>query len=242
MLVRIAMGLEYHGRNYCGWQKQGNALSVQAVLELALSKVANHVVVVFCAGRTDKGVHAVGQVVHFDAQVARSEVNWLCGTNANLPLDIRVTWVKSVPMSFHARYSAVSRVYQYVMYTQAISSAIVNNHAVWVSGQLDIDKMQAAANYWVGEHDFSAFRSSGCQSNSPVRCVQQIKVWQTHQFVVCQFTANAFLHHMIRNFMGVLMPIGLGKQEVVWAKTLLLSKNRCLAGVTSPAHGLYLCR
>lgn len=238
-MIRIAMGLEYHGYQYCGWQKQHNGLAVQEVLELALSKVADHLVATVCAGRTDKGVHAVGQVIHFDTWTHRDDSNWLCGVNTYLPADVRVTWIKQVSSDFHARFSAISRRYTYCVYARNMHSALLAQHAVWASEPLNVGKMQQAANYWVGTHDFSAFRSSGCQAKNAVRQMKSIKVLKSKQAYFFKFTANAFLHHMVRYCMGVLLQVGLGKKEVIWAKTLLQSEDRCLNKVLAPAYGLY---
>lgn len=243
--TRIALGVEYHGTAYHGWQRQishaGEALdTVQLRLEQALSAVADQPVRVVCAGRTDVGVHAIEQVVHFDAAVERPDSAWILGTNSNLPLDIRVRWMKVVAEDFHARYSAKSRQYQYVIDNRPVASALWRHHVTWVRRPLDVEKMHDAAQCLIGEHDFSAFRGAGCQSHSPMRSVTHLQIERHEHRVVVDIRANAFLYHMVRNIMGVLMPVGIGEQPPGWVAEVLASRDRNAGGVTAPAGGLYL--
>jgi len=239
-MVRIALGIEYDGSGFSGWQWQPHRRSVQAELEQALSKVANHPVSVICAGRTDAGVHALEQVVHFDVNVERDLNAWLLGGNSNLPDEIRIIWVKQVIGDFHARYSAIARLYRYVILNRPVKSALLGKQTTWCYHLLDADVMNKAAQYLVGNHDFSSFRAHGCQSKSPVRIVYFVKVCREGEKVIIHICANAFLHHMVRNIAGVLMDIGIGKQAEDWTLALLAAKKRELGGVTAPPFGLYL--
>lgn len=239
-MSRIVLGIEYDGSGFCGWQWQTEQRNVQQVLEQALSKVADHPVTVQCAGRTDTGVHALEQVVHFDAKVERELHTWVLGGNSNLPDDVRITWVKRAVGDFHARYSAIARFYRYVILNRPVKSALLRNQVTWHHGPLDADKMHQAAQHLIGKHDFSTFRAQGCQSKSPCREMYFIDVYRDGDKVVIDISANAFLHHMVRNIAGVLMAIGAGKQDVDWTKELLGLKSRKLGGVTAPPYGLYL--
>ncbi|MGZ5076132.1 MAG: tRNA pseudouridine(38-40) synthase TruA [Methylobacter sp.] len=239
-MTRIVLGVEYDGSGFSGWQWQSNQRSVQQALEQALSKVANHPVIVQCAGRTDAGVHALEQVVHFDAKIERKLDSWLLGGNSNLPDDVRITWVKPAVDDFHARYSAIARFYRYVILNRPIKSALLRNQATWRPRPLDADKMHRAAQYLIGNHDFSSYRAQGCQSKSPCREMYFIDVYREGDKVIIDISANAFLHHMVRNIAGVLMDIGAGKQPVDWTRELLEVKSRKLGGVTAPPDGLYL--
>jgi len=239
-MTRIVLGIEYDGSGFSGWQWQTHQRSVQQVLEQALSKVANHPVTVQCAGRTDTGVHALEQVVHFDAKVERELHTWVLGGNSNLPDDVRITWVKPAVGDFHARYSAIARFYRYVILNRPIKSALLRNQATWHHNPLDADKMHRAAQHLIGKHDFSTFRAQGCQSKSPCREMYFIDVYRGDDKVIIDISANAFLHHMVRNIAGVLMDIGAGKQDENWTQELLEVKNRKLGGVTAPPYGLYL--
>lgn len=243
--VRIAMGVSYHGADYHGWQRQNNLLTVQAVLEQAIAKVANHAVSVVAAGRTDVGVHATEQVIHFDFHglaESRSERTWVLGVNANLPKTIRVRWAKGVTPDFHARFSATARQYRYYIYQASVPSALFPTQLTWEFRELDREKMQTAANYLLGEHDFSAFRASACQSKSTRRFVHSIEISRRNRIIVIDIKANAFLHHMVRNIVGVLLCIGRGDAKPEWAKSVLASRQRTQAGVTAPPHGLYLVK
>lgn len=238
-MQRWAAGVEYRGTAYSGWQFQNQAPSVQQEVERALSKVADHPVQTVCAGRTDAGVHALGQVVHFESPAARSAHAWLLGANSMLPRDIALCWVQPADMKFHARYSALSRRYRYVLRCGRARSGLLEDRAGWVIGELDAAVMHRAAQALVGEHDFSAYRDSDCQAPSPVRNMHAIEVRRHEEFVVIEVQANAFLHHMVRNITGVLMAIGKGEQPETWTRTVLESRDRKNGGVTAEARGLY---
>ncbi|MDH5570446.1 MAG: tRNA pseudouridine(38-40) synthase TruA [Gammaproteobacteria bacterium] len=240
--MRIALGIEYDGSPYCGWQIQDGSVTVQGFLEKALSKVANHPVRVICAGRTDTGVHGIGQVVHFDTTADRSEYSWIRGTNANLPDTISVTWAKPVSEEFHARFAARRRHYRYVIYNRPIRPGYLSKFVVWEYRPLNEERMAVAAKYLLGEHDFSSYRALGCQAKSPVRTIYKLSVTRKGQFVFLDLEANAFLHHMVRNIAGVLMSIGAGEKEPGWAKEVLQYKDRTLGGVTALPGGLYFMR
>ncbi|MEM7466014.1 MAG: tRNA pseudouridine(38-40) synthase TruA [Pseudomonadota bacterium] len=239
-MARIALGVQYDGRHFSGWQRQSHAPSIQQTLEDCLSQVADHPVTIYCAGRTDSGVHALNQVVHFESTKPRPARAWVLGTNTLLPSTVSINWQHAVEADFHARFSADARTYQYVISNLPTRSALWADRVCWELGALDAEKMHEAAQAWLGEHDFSAFRAASCQSNTPFRCIQHITVVRTGHFVVIRVTANAFLHHMVRNLAGVLIDIGLGRQEVPWAAKLLASGDRTLAGKTAVAGGLYL--
>jgi tRNA pseudouridine38-40 synthase len=238
--MRIAMGVEYAGSAFHGWQAQGDVDTVQERLEGALTTVADHPVRVHCAGRTDTGVHGLGQVVHFDTTAERSSRNWLLGTNVNLPSDISVHWAKEVPDTFHARFSALSRSYRYIILNRMTRSANWYNRAVWIHHPLDVERMQQASNCLVGTHDFSSYRALGCQAKSPVRTVHNLDVRRDGEIITLDISANAFLHHMVRNIAGVLIAIGKSDRPVEWSRQVLEYKNRTLGGVTAPPDGLYL--
>jgi len=237
---RLVLGVEYDGAAYSGWQWQVHRPSVQHTLEQALSKVANHPVSVICAGRTDSGVHALEQVVHFETYSQRELHAWLLGGNTQLPDDVKITWVKNAVGDFHARYSAIARFYRYVILNRPVKSALLRKQATWCYPTLDADKMHQAAQCLIGQHDFSSFRAQGCQSKSPFRNMYFIDVYRQGDQVIMDISANAFLHHMVRNIAGVLMDIGSGKQPISWTQELLEVKNRTLGGVTAPPDGLYL--
>jgi tRNA pseudouridine38-40 synthase len=238
--MRVALGIEYDGSAFHGWQAQQEGVrTVQTELEAALAKVADHPLRVVCAGRTDTGVHALGQVVHFDTQAQRSERNWLLGTNVNLPQDVSVTWARPVSDEFSARFSAVSRRYRYCILNRTSRSAVLAGRVTWTHRPLDAARMQEAARALVGEHDFSSYRALGCQAKSPVRTLYELEVERQGEFVVLSLHANAFLHHMVRNIAGVLMAIGRGDREIDWAAEVLGLRDRTLGGVTAPPDGLY---
>ena len=239
--MRIALGIEYDGTAYNGWQRQKSGIGVQEVVEAALARVADHPLEVTCAGRTDTGVHASGQVVHFDTEAERSERGWVLGANSNLPPDVSVSWAQEVSESdFHARYSATSRSYRYVILNRFARSALSRNRAWWVHRPLDEARMLAAGQALVGEHDFSAFRAAGCQAKSTSRNVLSLDVSRTGDLVVIDITANAFLQHMVRNITGVLAEIGSGDREPDWAREVLESRDRTRGGVAAPPQGLTL--
>ncbi|XBC42461.1 MAG: tRNA pseudouridine(38-40) synthase TruA [Buchnera aphidicola (Meitanaphis elongallis)] len=240
--VKIALGIEYQGSNYHGWQYQKSALNVQEKLESALSTIADHRINVFCAGRTDSGVHSTGQVVHFYTSSVRSRSSWIFGVNRYLPRDISVLWKKEVPEFFHARHSALSRRYRYIIYNYKYRSSIFSKGLYNFYKKLDISKMNRAAQYLIGEHDFTSFRAINCQSVSSIRKIISLKVFSIHRLVIIDITANAFLYHMVRNIVGCLMEIGVSKRSEHWIKELLLSKDRRLASPTAKPEGLYLVK
>ena len=239
---RIAVGIEYDGSAYAGWQRQPDSPSVQAEVERALGFVADHDVAVHCGGRTDTGVHAIGQVAHFDTHAIRSLRSWVLGANTRLPTDIAVTWARTVPADFHARYSALSRTYRYFILNRETRPALGRARVAWIHEPLDAGRMHEAAQLLVGEHDFSAFRAAECQSSSPVRRLQAIQVERDGQYVVMEVTANAFLHHMVRNIAGSLIAVGTGERDRDWFASILAGRERKLAGITAPAGGLYFLR
>ncbi len=239
-MTRLALGIEYDGSCFSGWQYQNHRRTVQGELEKALSKVANQKISVHCAGRTDSGVHALEQVVHFDSTVNRSIKSWIMGGNTNLPEDIRIIWAKPTVDDFHARFSAIARFYRYEILNRQMKSAFMRSQITWCYTPLDEKKMHTAAQSLVGEHDFSSFRAQSCQSTSPNRLMHFINVYRDNEKVVIELSANAFLHHMVRNIAGVLMDIGIGKQSVDWTQELLEIKDRTQGGVTAPPYGLYL--
>lgn len=241
-LQRLAAGIEYDGTAYRGWQQQTHAPSVQDAINRALSTVADEALECIGAGRTDAGVHAEGQVIHFDAPVLRETRSWLLGANSNLPDDINLLWVREVPADFHARYSAVSRSYRYVILNRTVRSALDRNRVWWVYHRLDSDLMHEAAQQLLGEHDFSAFRASACQSRTPVRELTSITVSRDGDRVVIECSANAFLHHMVRNIVGSLARVGQGEERPEWLGEILQARDRKLSGITAPAAGLTLTR
>lgn len=241
--MRIALGIEYDGARFHGWQtQQPGVRSVQEELERALSKVAAREVRVQCAGRTDSGVHAAGQVVHFDTEAQRDERAWVLGGNVNLPFDINITWARPVPGSFNARYSAFGREYRYLISNRPTRSALLSRRAVWVHHPLDVERMHEAAQHLVGTHDFSSYRALGCQAKSPIREMRCIRVHRQGELVILDLAANAFLHHMVRNIAGVLIAIGKGERPTGWSREVLELRDRTLGGVTAPPQGLYLTR
>lgn len=238
--MRIALGIEYDGTAYNGWQRQRNGTGVQSILERALAKVADADVEVVCAGRTDAGVHAEAQVVHFDAAAARSRRGWVLGVNSNLPPDVNARWAEFVADDFDARYSAISRTYRYLVLNRPTRSGLYRDRAWWIHRPLDEKRMRGAAAYLVGEHDFSAFRAAGCQALTPYRQLFELTVERHAEWLVITARANAFLQHMVRNIVGVLVAVGAGDEEPGWAGDVLESRDRTRGGVAAPAHGLTL--
>lgn len=239
-MMRIALGISYDGAPYSGWQSQPSGVTVQDVLEAALAIIAQHSIRVHAAGRTDTGVHASGQVIHFDTDAIRPLSAWVRGVNANLPDTIRVEWAQEVSDEFHARFSAHSRSYQYVLYNAPVASALMSNKTGWFHLPLDLAAMKEGASYLLGEHDFSAFRASECQAKSPIRHMQQVEINQDGRYFIFNFTANAFLQHQVRNMLGALVYIGKGAHSPTYIKTLLQNKDRTLSPPTFSPHGLYL--
>lgn len=237
---RWALGIEYDGSDFVGWQRQNTGRSVQAELEAALAAVATGPIATCCAGRTDAGVHALGQVVHFDSAARRDPHNWLLGTNARLPSDVAVRWVREVPPAFHARYSAAERRYRYLVIEGAARPALHRRRAAWVRRPLEVAPMSEASRLLLGEHDFSAFRAAGCQARSPVRTIFALEVFRCAGFLCFEVAANAFLHHMVRNIVGSLLVIGRGEERSGWLGEILRRGDRRLAGPTAPARGLVL--
>jgi tRNA pseudouridine38-40 synthase len=238
--VRVAIGIEYDGAAFSGWQVQLHARSVQGDLQRALARVADHDIRLTAAGRTDAGVHALRQVAHFDTRSSRSERAWVLGSNSNSESDVSVLWARSVPESFHARYSAQWRRYVYRIQVWPVRPALDRNRACWSRKPLDVRLMQEAARHLLGEHDFSAFRAAECQAATAVRNVMAIEVRHKHPFVEIDIQASAFLQHMVRNIAGSLMTVGSGARPPGWLAEVLASRERRVAGVTAPAAGLYL--
>ncbi len=238
--MRIALGIEYDGTAYNGWQRQRTGTGVQALLEKALAVVANEVFEVTCAGRTDTGVHASNQVVHFDSTAERTTHGWLLGINSNLPDDINATWVKRVDDKFHARFSATARHYRYRILNQLARSALYRHRAWWVHQPLDVKQMQLGAKFLLGEHDFSAFRAAGCQAHSPRRTISLLNVQREQDWITLNISADAFLQHMVRNIAGTLVAVGMGEQSPEWIREVLASRDRKQGGIAAPAHGLTL--
>ncbi|MGM0983491.1 MAG: tRNA pseudouridine(38-40) synthase TruA [Pseudomonadota bacterium] len=236
---RLAMGVEYDGSAYCGFQFLKQAPSVQGALEKALGRVASQAVRVHASGRTDSGVHATRQIIHFDPPVPRSEKAWVFGVNANLPRDVAVRWVKEVPETFHSRFKALARRYRYILLNQPSRPVLERANVTWCRDPLDAEAMHRAAQALVGEHDFSSFRAAGCQSKTPWRHLHFIEVHRHGPLVVIDVQGNAFLHHMIRNIVGALVTVGRGEHGADYLGELMALKNRRLADVTAPACGLH---
>jgi tRNA pseudouridine38-40 synthase len=237
---RIAVGLEYDGTRFAGWQLQPGLLTIQDCVQTALSAVADHPLVVTCAGRTDAGVHAAAQVAHFDTTATRPLRGWVLGANSQLPPDIALHWAVEVDSRFHARHDALARSYRYCILQRATRPALLRERVCWVRARLDVGAMHDAAQQLVGEHDFSAFRSVECEASSALRRIDSISVTQDGALAAIDVTANAFLHHMVRNIAGTLLPVGTGERPGTWVGEVLAGRDRSRAGVTAPAQGLYL--
>ena len=250
--MRIALGVEYDGRPYCGWQSQADGLTVQDTLQRALSQIAGDQIAneqpaaepisVIAAGRTDTGVHALEQVVHFDTRVERPLTAWVRGVFVLLPDSIAVRWAHPVPDEFHARFSAHGRSYRYLLLNRAVRPAIDAGKVGWFHAPLDVAAMQAAAQYLLGEHDFSAFRAAQCQAKSPVKHLHRLDISRHGEMLVFDLSADAFLHHMVRNIVGCLVYVGKGKYSPSWLSEVLASRERSLAAPTFAPDGLYLAR
>ncbi|AIO69446.1 tRNA pseudouridine(38-40) synthase TruA [Burkholderia oklahomensis] len=238
--MRIALGIQYDGAAFCGWQSQPHGKTVQDALERALAEFAQTSLHTTVAGRTDTGVHGLGQVVHFDTELDRADFSWVRGTNAFLPSTVSVQWAKPMPDTFHARFAAFERTYYYALYVHPVRSPMLAGRAGWVHMPLDVDAMREAAEHLVGEHDFSAFRSSECQAKSPIKHLYQIGIRPDGDFIHFRFRANAFLHHMVRNLMGCLVAVGRGRYPASWLAEVLDSRDRDCAAPTFMPEGLYL--
>lgn len=236
--MRYACGVEYDGHGFLGFQSQIQQPTIQDCLEKALSKVANHQIKLICCGRTDTGVSATAQVIHFDSSVDRTEYQWIMGVNTNLPQGISMIWIRPVTDEFHARFSAIQRSYQYVILNRWIRPAINRHNVTWEKSPLDAEKMHEAAQCLVGQHDFNAFRSSACQSKTSIKTVNFVNIERQNNLVIMDIAASGFLHHMIRNVIGTLLPIGRGEKPIKFMKTVLESCDRTQAGVTAPPNGL----
>lgn len=240
--VRIALGIEYDGSRFCGWQTQPSGCAVQDALERALAAIAGEPVATVCAGRTDAGVHALGQVVHFDCAARRPESAWVRGVNALLPEGCAVIWSREVAPEFHARYSARGRCYRYLLLNRAVRPAADRGRVGWYHRPLELEPMRRAAQLLLGEHDFSAFRSAECQARTPVRHLTRLDIARRGDFFVFDFCANAFLHHMVRNIVGSLVRVGSGRERPEWVAEVLAGRERARAAPTFSPDGLYLLR
>ena len=240
--MRVALGIEYDGAAFCGWQTQPSRCGVQDHVEAALAHIAGERVATVCAGRTDAGVHALDQVVHFDTAAQRPESAWVRGVNASLSAGCAVLWAREMPDAFHARYSAVNRCYRYLLLNRAVRPGVAQRRVGWFHLPLDVERMRQAAALLAGEHDFSAFRSSECQARSPVRELRRVDIDRRGDLVVFELCANAFLHHMVRNLVGTLVYVGKGKHPPEWVGDVLASRDRARAAPTFDAAGLYLAR
>ena len=239
--MRVAAIIEYNGHPYHGWQRQKNTqLGIQQFVEDALSKIADEPIACTCAGRTDSGVHALFQVVHFDTTKVRTPEGWLRGTNRHLPDNIKIRWVNPVNDLFSARYSATSRKYTYLINNANYQSAIMHSFSTWVKQPLDERIMHQSAQILLGSHDFTSFQATGCQSKTPIKTIHQISVKRQHNWVILEVEANAFLYHMVRNIVGSLSTVGTKLVHPEWIEELLHLKDRSKAAKTAAANGLYL--
>ncbi|MFZ9668163.1 MAG: tRNA pseudouridine(38-40) synthase TruA [Steroidobacteraceae bacterium] len=241
-MTRWAMGVEYDGTHFCGWQHQPNLRTLEEAFATAIGTVADHPISLICGGRTDAGVHAAGQVIHFETEATRSARAWVLGTNANLDRKASVRWAMPVPDYFHARFSAIRRHYRYSIFNRSARSALHEGRTTWVQAPLDVARMHEGAQHLVGEHDFSAFRAAECQSNSPVRRIDHLTVQRAGELVYIDVAANAFLHHMVRNIAGLLIEVGRGLRSADEVKTLLEGRDRRRNAPTADPEGLCLQR
>jgi tRNA pseudouridine38-40 synthase len=237
---RLAVGIEYDGTRYAGWQHQPGLQTIQDCVQNALSAVADHPVMVTAAGRTDAGVHACGQVAHFDTHAQRPIRGWVLGANSHLPPDIAVNWAMEVEPSFHARHTAQGRTYRYCILARATRPALLRDRVCWTRAALDARAMHEGAQSLVGEHDFTSFRAVECQSTTAMRHVEAISVTAEGALIALEVTANSYLHHMVRNIAGTLMMVGAGEKPPSWVAETLAARDRARAGITAPASGLYL--
>ena len=241
-VMKIAACVEYDGSRFYGWQIQTKQFTVQEAIEKALSAVADHKISVHCAGRTDTGVHACGQIIHFETQSHRDEYSWVMGANSSLPAGISLLWTREVDDSFHARFSAMKRRYRYVILNRRVRPANLSRQVSWHPLPLDAQEMDNAAQSLIGTHDFSAFRSSRCQSKSPRKTVTKLRVNQKNNWIWIDIEANGFLHHMVRNIAGSLMEVGSGKRDPSWLQEVLKSRDRTQGAATASALGLYFLK
>ena len=241
-LQKYALLIEYDGKDFKGWQKQLNppVRSIEEAVETAVSFIANEEIKLICAGRTDAGVHAYSQVVHFETAAIRPKRAWMLGINSNLPPDCAAKDIVKVTPEFHARFSAISRTYRYRIWNHPFRSPLLRHHALWNYHPLNVEAMETAAQALIGEQDFSAFRSSECQANTPFRNMHYITFKKEGDMIEIELKANAFLHNMVRNIVGTLLEVGLGKEPISYVKTVLDSKDRTKGGITAPPQGLYL--
>ena len=239
--MRIALGVEYDGACYFGWQRQKSTSStVQEEVEKAISVVANEEIAIVCAGRTDARVHAREQVIHFDTTAIRQTRAWVQGVNANLPADIRILWMQAVDDDFHARFCAAARYYRYEILNRQVKSALHRDHVTTIFTPLDAEKMQLGANHLLGVHDFTSLRAQGCQAKTPIKHMHAIDVRRVGEKIIIDVVANAFLHHMVRNIVGTLLPVAKGEKDASWVAEVLEAKDRKAAGVTARPNGLFL--
>jgi tRNA pseudouridine38-40 synthase len=239
---RVAAIVEYDGTEYAGWQSQAHSVSIQDAVQAAIAFVAGHPIVAICAGRTDSGVHATGQVIHFDSNAIRTPRAWVLGTNTKLPPNIALQWAGEVSLGFHARHKAIRRIYRYCILNRSARSALQRTRAAWIHRPLDAAAMHAAAQALIGEHDYSAFRSAQCQSETTVRRVERIEVRREGDYLWLEIAANAYLHHMVRNIVGTLLAVQHEADPAAAMARVLAGGNRRFAGATAPAAGLYLWR
>jgi tRNA pseudouridine38-40 synthase len=238
--VKVCLGLEYAGSKFAGWQTQSHATTIQAAVENALARVADHPVALQAAGRTDAGVHATRQVAHFESSASRTLRAWILGVNSNLPPEISVQWAATVPMHFDARFSATARRYRYVILNRLARSGVWHDRVTWEHRPLDVELMQAASSHLLGAHDFSSFRAAGCQARHANRTLHGLDITRRGELILIDIEANAFLQHMVRNIVGVLLEVGRGDRMPNWAREVLNARDRRCAGITAPASGLYL--